>query len=256
MTVVVTFLCSDGVVVAADSMLTASMGNTPIAQHTGKKVDVLAGNQVFAFAGDQGLAARFRIMADGVHAQIPAAPHPMDYGLHLSQNLSQQFQSTAVGTPYNLATAVAFQHGGGHHCCLFYSLQPFLLDGNHFYAAFGSGKLAADPFLRFLVDTFCQNGQPTVREALFLATWTIEHVIHTTPGGVGAPIRIGVLEAQDGGGFAAREVPDDEIEEHRQAVADAEQALREWRDGIQSGGAAAGVPDPPQLQPGNGGDAA
>ena len=70
-------------------------------------------------------------------------------------------------------------------------MQPRLLDKDHYYVALGTGKLSADPFLRLLVDTFCQSGQPTVREAVFLATWAVQHVIDVNPGGVAGPIRAG-----------------------------------------------------------------
>jgi hypothetical protein len=84
---------------------------------------------------------------------------------------------------------------------------------------------------------------------VFLATWTVQHVIDTNPGGVAGPIRIAVLERDGNGGFAARDLPDTEIEEHRQAMDSAAQALRSWRDGIQSGAAAEGVEEPPAMPP-------
>ncbi|HET6378633.1 MAG TPA: hypothetical protein VFG05_10060 [Methylocella sp.] len=251
MTVVVGFLCRDGAVVASDSMLTSSMGQLPIAHHTGKKIAVLGGNQVFAFAGDQGQGDRFRFAADGNHAAIPNTHHPVDYPLILAQLVLQQFQSTGIVGAFNalnLSTILAFPHNGTHQCCVFDGpLQPRLLDAHHYYVAIGSGKLAADPFLRFLVDVFCQNGQPNVREAVFLAAWTVEHVIHTNPGGVAGPIRIAVLETDGAGQWIARELPDTEIEEHRQAMESAGQALRAWRDGLQSGAAAVDAPAPPEL---------
>lgn len=249
MTVVVAFLCSDGAVVAADSMLTSSVGNLPIAHHTGRKVDVLAGQQIFAFAGDQGQGARFKIMADGIHGQISGTNHPIDYPLALSRLMVAQFQSTGIGNAINLNTVVAFEHGNEHHCCIFEGqIQPRLLDTHHFYAALGSGKLSADPFIRFLIDVFCQSGPPNVREAVFLAAWTVEHAIHTSPGGVAGPMRIAVLERSDAGHYNARELPDTEIEEHRQAMESAAQALRDWRDAIQTGKAASDVPPPPMVQ--------
>lgn len=60
MTVAVAFLCADGVVVAADSMITPSIGGLNVGHHSGVKVYVLSGPQVFAFAGDQGQAAGSR----------------------------------------------------------------------------------------------------------------------------------------------------------------------------------------------------
>jgi len=128
-------------------------------------------------------------------------------------------------------------------------MQPRLLDRDHYYVALGSGKLSADPFLRFLADIFCQSEQPTVREAVFLATWTVQHVIDVNPGGVAGPIRVAVLEKDDAGSFIARELPDTEIEEHKQAIESAGEALRSWRSSIQSGTAAQGVPQPPVAPP-------
>lgn len=245
MTVAVAFLCADGVVVAADSMLTTSLGNLSVGHHHGKKVDVLPGPQVFAFAGDQGQAARFRHLAETNHARIAQYPAALDYGLNLTASLIAQFQATGIVGSININTLLAFLHGGGCHCCVFDGLmQPRLLDAQHFYVALGSGKLGADPFLRFLDDIFCRSQQPTVRQALFLATWTIQHVIETNPGGVAGPIRIAVFEKNAAGQFLSRELPANEIDEHQQAVESAAEALRKWRDDIEAGNVQ-GVPPPP-----------
>jgi hypothetical protein len=85
-------------------------------------------------------------------------------------------------------------------------LQPRLLDEHHFYAALGSGKRSADPFLRFLVDVFCSNGRPSLREAIFLATWTVQHVIDTNPGGIAGPICVATFSEDDNGTFQAAEL--------------------------------------------------
>jgi hypothetical protein len=247
MTVVVAFLCSDGVVVAADSMLTPSVGNVAVGHHKGRKVHIINGPQISAYAGDVGLGARFRALADANAGNIGSVQHPLNYGLQLSQGMTQQFQATGIWPNVDIATVLAYVHAGAPQCCVFLNrVQPWLLDTDHYYAALGSGKLSADPFLRFLADIFCQNGAPNVREAVFLAAWTVEHVIHTNPGGVAGPIRIAVLEQNGAGGFIARDLPDSEIEEHRQAMESATQALRFWRDSIQSGSAAKGAPPPPQ----------
>ena len=186
MTVVVTFLCSDGVVVAADSMLTSSIGNMPLAHHTGRKISILNGEQVFAFAGDQGQGDRFRFVAERIYEGVERkAQHPIEYGLEVSSHLIRQFQSTGIGNTINLNAVLAYTHKKRSACCVFEgNIQPRLLDADHFYCALGSGKLSADPFVRFLVGVFCQKGQPKVREAVFLATWMIEHVIQTSPGGI------------------------------------------------------------------------
>lgn len=247
MTVVVAFLCTDGVVVGADSMLTPKIGTINVGHHKGRKVYVLDGPQLFAYAGDIGLGARFRILAEANAGQINNVANPLDYALAISQHLTKQFTATGIGINVDHQTVLAFPHGEEPQCCAFLSqVQPWLLDQDHFYVALGSGKLSADPFLRFLHDVFCQGQQPTVREAVFLATWAVQYVIETTAGGVAEPIRMGVLERNSSGEFTARELPDDEIQEPLQAVESAVKALRDWQEGIQSGKAAEDVPPPPE----------
>lgn len=229
MTVVVAFFCSDGVVVAADSMLTPVMGQIATGHNKGKKVHVVAGDQIFAFAGDQGQAERFKLLAENAGSHISASNHPMDYAILITQNIISQFTATGIGGSINLGTILAFVHDNRPVCCAFMGpLQPWLLDTDHYYVALGSGKQMADPFLRFLTDIFCPK-QPSVREAVFMATWTIDHVIRTNPGGVAGPIRIGVIE-NGGSGLVARELNPTEVGEQEQAITSAAQALRDWRD--------------------------
>jgi 20S proteasome alpha/beta subunit len=90
MTVVVAFFCSDGAVVAADSMITSSIGQINVAHHTGRKVTVITGEQVFAYAGDQGLGDRFRFMADANHATVASVALPLDYPLRLTQAMGDR----------------------------------------------------------------------------------------------------------------------------------------------------------------------
>lgn len=250
MTVVVAFNCSDGVVVAADSMITPSLGGMSVGHHHGLKISVLSGPQLFAFAGDQGQADRFRVMANGLNGLIAQALHPLSYSIAICKAIIEQFQSTGIGMDrINANTILAFAHGGSHHCCVFEGpLQPRLLDKDHFYVALGSGKMSADPFLRFLVDVFCVGSkQPSVREGVFLATWAVQHVIETNPGGVAGPIRVGTFDTSDDGTFHARSLPNDEIAEHQQAIESAAEALRSWRNQLQSGAAAQDIPAPPEA---------
>lgn len=249
MTVVATFLCTDGVVVAADSMLTSSVSGIQVAHHTGKKIKILRENQVFAFAGDMGLGERFQIMADEMHTNIAQHNHPIDYPLRLTESILNQFQATRVGNINSVNTVLAYVHGNKHYCCIFEnSIQPRLLDNNHFYYSLGIGKLSADPFLRFLVDIFCQDGLPNVRKGVFLATWAIRYVIQTIPGGVAGPIRIGTLECNQQGNYLARELPENEIDEHSQAIDSACTAIRKWRDSVETGAAAEGTSQPPKVE--------
>jgi hypothetical protein len=257
MTAVVAFLCTDGAVIAADSMMTPSVGGIAVGHHKGLKVEVIAGPQVFAYAGDHGQAARFKILADTRYIDfgLGQEPHPIDYPVTLTENLITQFARTGISTEtMDVTTVLAFAHSGSPQCCVFEGpIQPRLLDSHHFYVALGIGKQSADPFLRFLVDIFCENKQPNVREAVFLATWTLDHVIETNPGGIAGPIRIAVFEPGADGTYQARTLPENDVEEQRQAIENAEAALRRWRDGMQSGQAAEDTPalPTPPAEPGN-----
>ena len=248
MTVVVAFHCSDGVVVAADSMLTPAIGGINVGHHSGIKCSVITGPQIFAFAGDQGQAARFKLFAETMAANASAATHPLLHCVSLSQAILTQLSQTGIA-PKDVwtNTILGFLHSGSCHCCVFEgNMQPRMLDQNHYYVALGSGKMSADPFLRFVSDTFCTPGQaPKVHLATFLAIWTVQHVIDVNPGGVAGPIRIAVFEKDASGSYVARELPTSEIEAHGQAIDAAAQALRDWRNGIQSGAAAGNVPAPP-----------
>lgn len=233
MTVAIGFYCHDGIVVGADSMLTPSMGGLSVGHHKGVKVHVLAGNQLFAFAGDQGQAARFRILAEANHYVAVTQNLAIDHPLNLSQGIIQQFNATGIGAQINMNALLGFEHGGQHQLCVFEGMvQPRLLDPAHYYVALGSGKLSADPFLRFLVDIFCLNGPPSVAEATFLTAWTIAHVCDTNPGGVAGPTRIAVMERENGGALMARDVSDNEVDDQGQLVTSARQALRDWRDSL------------------------
>ncbi len=247
MTVVVAFNCTDGVVIAADSMLTTGMGGINVAHHHGQKLSILPGPQIFALVGDQGQNDRFRIFAEMHHGAAATQPHAIMYPLFLTQNIMQQFISTGINN-IGAAPVLAYAHSGQHYCCTFEALlQPRLLDEHHYYVASGSGKLSADPFLRFLVDVFCHNGQPTVREAIFLATWVVQHVITVNPGGVAGPIRLATFVKDAQGYYEAKSLPVEEIEEHQQAIESAADALRAWRDKLQSGAAAGDAPQQPEL---------
>jgi hypothetical protein len=249
MTIVVAFYCTDGVVVASDSMLTSSIGQITTGHHSGRKIHVLSHNQVFAFAGDQGQADRFRVIADAQDPSLLAQVHALNYPLAVTQAVIQQFQATGIADTVGVNTVLAFSCGHGHQCCAFMGkLQPWLLDVDHFYVALGSGKQMADPFLRFLADVFCPK-QPTVREAVFLAAWTIDHVIRTNPGGVAGPIRMALLEMNNGS-VSARELNATEIGEQQQAIASAARVLRDWRDLI-SGRAEPDAPSAPPQRPKN-----
>lgn len=250
MTVVVAFLCTDGVVIGADSMLSVSFAGLPVAHHKAKKVHVLSGDQVFAYSGDQGLGDRFRILAEAGAEHIASKQQPLDYGLLLTQNAMQQFAATQVA-PVDLNVVLAFPFNNSAQCCVFLgnTVQPRMLDADHFFAALGSGGIAANPFLRFLYEVFCQGRQPPLREAVFLTTWALHYTIETIPGGVSDPLYVAELRTNSEGQLTAQELSQDDIQEHLVAIQDAHKSLRDWRDSLHAAEADADVPPKPEPPP-------
>jgi hypothetical protein len=247
MTVVVAFFCSDGAVVASDSMITPSLGNINVGHHHGIKVHLLPGPQIFAFAGDHGQALRVKSLAELNHGVPASAANPLDFPLGLAQAVSTNFQSTGIATTaINTNVILSFLHQGSCQCCVFEgAMQPRLLDADHYYVALGVGKLSADPFLRFLTDVFCEAGQPAVHEAAFFATWVVQHVIDVNPGGVAGPIQVAIFEQDGARNFTPRQLTAAEIAGYQQVIGSARDALRDWRSSILSGAAARGVRQPP-----------
>ncbi len=216
-------------------MLTPTVGNVQVGHHKGKKVSILPGNQITAFAGDQGQALRFNNLAFINASLAQRVQSPLEYALALASVVYQDFKNTGISEKVNLNTILTFPFGNRHKCCVFEAaMQPRMLDDEHYYVALGIGKLSADPFLRFLVDTFCIKGQPKVTDAVFLAYWTVQHAIDTSSGGVDGPIRISVGEESSNGTLVVRELSPNDYQEHGQAMDSAAQALRNWRDGLSS----------------------
>lgn len=115
------------------------------------------------------------------------------------------------------------------------------------FVALGSGQAIADPFLAFLKRLLWGDRAPTLAEGRLVATWTIDHVRGTNPGGVGGKIQLGVVEKTDQG-WSARMLADDDVNEHLQRIASAEHALvREVRGELVAGTAAAPLPKPPDT---------
>ncbi|HHJ17596.1 MAG TPA: hypothetical protein ENJ80_12940 [Gammaproteobacteria bacterium] len=246
MTVVVSFYCQDGVVIATDSMLTNSMGNIGTTETKGKKLYTLQPNHLFAFAGDPALAARFRaLLEQGVIGTLLQQNIPLDYATGTTIAAISHFTATSLQFPINLSCCVSFVHGDQHHCAYFGSdMQPRLLDSDHYWMVFGSGKQYADPFLAFLTGIFCKR-QPTTNEAKFLAAWVLDHVIQTNTGGVNGPIQMAVLQRQpDGVSYGIEDLTEQDIEDQLQVIEDAKAKLVEWRN-IMSGS----VEDPDATPP-------
>jgi len=98
------------------------------------------------------------------------------------------------------------------------------------FVALGSGQSIADPFLALLKRLLWQNTQPTLAEGRLVATWTIDHVRLTNPGGVGGKIQLATFSKGSGGLPLISMLAEQDVQEHLEQTRAAEQALvRELR---------------------------
>lgn len=128
------------------------------------------------------------------------------------------------------------------------NFQPELKDYSILFVSLGSGQPIADPFLGFIRRIFWSNQPPILREGIFGAIWTLEHTKKVTPGMVGGPSTIGVLERVKGK-WKARILPNDELGEHMEHVNTVEEHVAQYRGRIlkqAEQGKAPDVPSPPK----------
>lgn len=250
MTSLVGILCSDGVVIGADSAATSSNGQAAIVELPTRKIDVIGDQLIVVGTGDVGLGQRF---VRAVGALYNAGPKPFvdrdpwTIAKDICLAGISDFQETAV-KPGNYGALVAFPAHKNRDLCLFEfavkDFQPEMKDDRIWYASMGCAQFITDPFLSFIREVFWDQGQPSLSEGVFAATWTLDQAISCNPGGVDGPIRLATLSRDKGGHATAAILDDDELLEHKQNIAEAVSTLRAFRS-AQSIDAA--TPTPPVL---------
>lgn len=259
MTVLVGIRCQDGVVIGSDSAATfgAGPGISTMEQPT-RKIDIIGDSMILAGTGQGGLGQRFCAQLTALH-NIPAANGAsykgrpaVEVGKLMAQAAINDFQFTGVRTG-QYGALVAFRTGRELHLCEFAvaDMQPELKTPDLWYASMGSGQVIADPFLALMRKVFWKNGMPALADGIFATVWTLQHTIDINPGGVGGPMRIATLTWKDnqvGVTPIARFLSDDEIEQHKESVASAENHLANFRNVI--GGEVGDAPELPVPPPG------
>ena len=214
------------------------------------KLHILQGNIVIGISGPVGLGQLYR---DGVERLWKDKKLGFSVSLADVQRLirSAIFQDAKIafegaGSVASLigekalhsvvtASLIAIQVGGD-------SGHPELIQSDHVgaseaatndlpYVSIGSGQQLADPFLAFLRHIFWANHLPKVADGVFAAVWTLDHAIRVNPGGVTDPIQVVVLSG--GKKPLAKELSQEEIQEHRQNVSEAEDFLKSFKEGSQ-----------------------
>jgi 20S proteasome alpha/beta subunit len=247
MTAIVGVLCRDGLVIGTDSSTTFSTGMGPntIEQPT-EKLQIFYDSVIVAGTGQVGLGQRFGRVVNSAYEQkvFRGDLHYTIIGTALCTETLKDFSSTGM-KPGQYGALVGFSHGNKVCMCEFaiVDFQPEFKTEKLWYCSMGSGQLITDPFLGFMREVFWAKGQPTVQDATFAVTWTLDHAVQVNPGGINGPVRIAVMEKRSSR-YEARILQDADLEEHRQNIQQAKDRLRSFPS--TQNAAAPGTPEIPE----------
>lgn len=259
MTLIVGFLCSDGVVVGADSAATfgSAEGAKTIWQATDEKVRLVDDTALIATSGPIGLG---QIFADSlgqalkdpklkIQSATPASAGGVIADQVFRPNVQKVVSATAPAVPIvgnssafskvASSSLVALSVSGGPRLYEYeWNGSPEQKTEAMPFVTIGSGQALADPFIAFLKKIFWEEGLPPLKEATFAVLWTLEQAIELAPGGLAPPVHLYWLSrdpARNGAPFTPRKLDDAELQEHRQAIKDAKDALHGFRDFVEAG---------------------
>lgn len=249
MTLIVGILCHDGVVVGADGAATLGFAGEFTVRQPVKKLSILHDRVIVGVSGAVGLGQRITGQVGAgweagkfknlVPHTLMTAVRQAIYDGHIGMELGVAAHAKGALGPAAALSATTYTVVGmpcsGDACLFHFDGQgaPEAATTDLPFIAVGSGNMIADPFLAFLRRVFWKETQPSIQDGIFATVWTLDQAIKTNPGGVADPVQVCVLEKSKGG-WIARELPDEELQEHRQAILDAEDRLRNFKAAISS----------------------
>ncbi len=249
MTLLVGVLCQDGVVIGADSAATMGAMGIHTVRQSVTKVTIVNGRALIATSGPVGLGQRLAGEFAEILEQdkIPKGMRPhkamqLIRGTFLP-HIAAEMQAAQVAAPVvgpqiaqasaisDTLLAVCLDDGRPRLFRFDQQGSPEEATEDIPFVCLGSGEIIADPFMAFLRGLFWEQGSlPTLAEGQFATIWTLEQAIAVSPAFIAHPSRVWVLSTS-GARCAARQVPEDELQDDLQAVTEARRVLGEWRRG-------------------------
>jgi len=247
LTAIIGVLCRDGVVIGTDSSTTFTQGQFRTIEQPTEKIEIIGEKVIIAGTGSVGLDQRFCSVVRNAWEGGLFTNDEQSIATTLSRLMIENMRSTHLNQ-CQYGAFIAFPASEIFHLCEFAvsDFQPEFKPPKMWYGSMGSTQPITDPFLAFIRDIFWVTGSPSVQDAIFAVTWTLEHAILVNPGGVNAPARVSVLERNENNDFVARILEDKELDEHRQIIEEAKDRLRGLREEHQPSAeeAAPNLPEP------------
>jgi len=250
MTVIVGILCDGGVALAADRQSTHS-AFVPLARPSLVQVSTSPVTKVIAIgsdlllgtSGSPAIGNQYEALIKGHCANFPKRPYEFatrklrdQIKEDITKNCAPAKQLAEVigsATAYSQCTCeclMAANFKDGIRLIQIQQLGAFDISSQVSpLRVIGSGQFQADPFVRFLKNTFWPNRLPTVDEGVLAATWAVEYAIENGAPGVGFGTNAYSLK-KAGGKVRAEEVGEDQLKGHRDFIRAARERLRELSD--------------------------
>ena len=239
MTVLVGILASDGAAIAADRQVTVGHVGLPML-----KIAPIGGDSLVASSGSLALGQKIRSVFEIHHADLKSG----SYAEHLPA--IEQAVRVVVTPTLHMAEKTRYVIPGAENNALACSLAciPFAdglrlchvdwdgsiycLNENLPYVTAGSGKINADPFIRFIWDVFWpEPGHlPPLREAIFAAYWTVQMNIESQSTGVGIGVDVWTVHRSPDGSYTAAETDRARLAPSGMFIESMKQAMRAQRD--------------------------
>ena len=239
MTVLVGILAHGGAVIAADRQVTVGHVGIPM-----QKIAPIGGDSLVASSGSLALGQKIRMVFETHHAELKAHP----YAEHLpaieqairvvvtpTLQMAEKTRYVIPGAENNalVCSLACIPFADGLRLChVDYDGSIYCLNENLPYVTAGSGKINADPFIRFIWDVFWPEPGylPPLREAIFAAYWTVHMNIEYQSTGVGIGVDVWTVNRNDDGSYAAAETDWTRLEPSGMFIESMKQAMRAQRD--------------------------
>lgn len=243
MTLIIGMKCSNGIVMGADGAATyvTSVTQQTIRQPV-KKLSIIDNKVIIGISGPLGMSEQFKAVLEKLWIEKAFSNKQTHEVMRiLKENFYKQLEpeiksardfKDLIGHPalQNVLTQtlIGICVSKSHRLFIFdHQCSPEEAAGGICFYSVGIGQAIADPFLAFLRKIFWPDNLPAISDGIFAVLWTLKHAIETIPGNVADPKQIVVLENPKD--WKARELTNEELYEHYQAINDAENSLKDFK---------------------------
>ncbi|MCY4522073.1 MAG: hypothetical protein OXC13_15015 [Caldilineaceae bacterium] len=199
MTTIIGMICSNGVVLGADSASSLPPGSEEHTYEiTKQKIWISKLKHWRMMAATAGHAARGDWMKLAIERYFKEssdhALDPIKRACEIRNSILRAQENLGYERPMSNHALIVF--AAPDSCpnqILMFSgpkCQPQYFDHRKPFVAIGSGRRTAEPFLEFLRDVFWKEELPSIAEALVYVGWALMHTVSTQGSGSGLPINM------------------------------------------------------------------